>query len=122
MGTPNAAPSPVRVTPAPGSRLEQAMSMLPAAEAALAEAKQRVDQLKIMAEEDAAREAAALNGGRLPGVIVIAGAPGVPGRRMSWHGGDTTFDAKRFETDHPGMMAPYRKLRKPHWKMDKDGG
>lgn len=124
MGTPNTAPSPppVRVTPAPGSRLEQAMSMLPAAEAALAEAKQRVDQLKAMTEEDAAREAAAINGGQLPGAIVIAGAPGVPGRRMSWHGGDTTFDAQRFEADHPGMLGGYRKLKKPYWKMDRDGG
>ena len=80
MGTPNAAPSPVRVTPVPGSRLEQAMSMLPAAEAALKEAQQRFDQLKAMTEEDAAAQAAALCGGQLPGSISIAGAPGVPGR------------------------------------------
>jgi hypothetical protein len=120
MGTPHAAPPPVRVTPAPGSRLEQAMGMLPAAEALLAEAKQRVDELRAITEQDAAAQATALNGGQIPGAIAIAGAPGVPGRRMTWHGSETTFDRDRFETVYPGVLAGFRKPKKPYWKMDKE--
>jgi hypothetical protein len=117
-----AAPPPVQVMPAPGSRLQQAMSMLPAAEAALAEAKQRADELKAVIETDAAQQAAALSGGPLPAAIRIAGAPGVAGRVMRWHGSETTFDAGRFEAEHPGVLARYRKPKKPYWKMDKEGG
>jgi hypothetical protein len=122
MGTPFAAPPPVRVTPAPGSRLEQALGMLPAAEAALAEAKQRVDELRSITEQDAAAQAAQLNGGQLPGAITITGAPGVPGLVMRWHGSETTFDKDRFEAAYPGVLAGFRKPKKPYWEMRKDTG
>jgi hypothetical protein len=123
MGTPKtAAPPPVPVMPPPGSRLEQLMVMLPDAEAALAEAKQQADMIKAGIETEAAQLATAANGGQIPYGIRIAGVLGLPARIMRWHGSDTTFDSARFEADHPGVLAAYRKPKRPYWKMDKEGG
>lgn len=124
MGTPprTAAPPPVQVTPPPGSRLEQLMTMLPAAEAELAEAKQRADEIRAGIEADAAQLATGLNGGEIPFGIRIAGVLGLPARRMTWHGSDTTFDSAAAEADNPGLLARYRKYKRPYWKMDKEGG
>src|SRR5215831_9916736 len=118
-GTALPATPPVPVTPAPGSLLEQLMSMLDAAEAARDEAKQRAEQIRAGIAAEAARLAAEANGGRLPEGILIAGGPGWNGRIMRWHGSDTVFDKDRFETDYPGLLGKYRKPRKAFWDLRK---
>jgi hypothetical protein len=124
MGFPkSAAPPPVQVTPPEGSRLEQLMVMLPDAEAAEAEAKQRVSEIRAGIQDEAARLATAANGGAIPYGIRIAGVLGLAARVMRWHGSETTFNAAAFENDYPGVLDDprYRKPKKPYWKMDKEG-
>lgn len=122
MGAPQrVTPPPVQVTPPDSSRLYQLMSMLPAAEAALAEAKQAADQIKAGIESEAVQLASGLNGGQIPYGIRIAGVLGLPARIMRWHGSETTFDKDRFEAENPGVLARYRRPKKPYWKMDREG-
>ena len=117
---PAAKPPPVFVTPEPGTPLEQLMTMLEAAEAELAEVKERVTDLQEKADAWGIHLATAANGGTVPGRIVIAGSAAWTGRNLTWHGGDRKFNRVQFDTDHPGLYERYMTDRKKaYWEFRK---
>ena len=117
---PAAKPPPVFVAPEPGTPLEQLMTMLEAAEAELAEARERAADLQEKAEAWGIHLATAANGGVIPGRIIIAGSAAWTGRNLTWHGGDRKFNREQFDTDHPGLYERYMTGRKKaYWEFRK---
>jgi hypothetical protein len=110
---PAPAPSPAipRVTPAPGSRLEQLMGMREAADAALAEAKAKVKAIEagIMAEAAAA----------FPGApaVDIAGSPHWAAQRMRWHDGKLYVPAEALRTKHRDVWDELVQRGKGYWQL-----
>jgi hypothetical protein len=115
-------PSPIWVTPVPGSPLAQSLAMLTTAEAELADAKARVTELqdRVKAETvGAAIASLGLGPGAIPPPnIRIAGSPGWLPRRLTWHGGDIMFDRTAFDADYPGLAELYWRYKKAHWTME----
>lgn len=111
-----ASPVPFEVIPEPGSPLAAWVAARPAAAAARDEGKRAFDQVKAEIEAGAAAQAAAANKGVLPGRIRIAGVPGAPDLRMTWHGNEVKFDRAKFEADYPGVYERYLVPAKPYWE------
>jgi hypothetical protein len=106
-----------QVTPVPGSRLEQLLDMRESAQAALAEAKQRLDAIDAGIKAETARAA--------PGQAVID-IPGGPRRgplRMRYHPGAWYVPAETLRTKYQPVWDELRLQKRGYWQLHQaDGG
>ncbi len=106
------------IVPAPGSRLEQLLGMLPAAEAAVKETGDTLDMVKKGIKAEAAQAAQFLipQGTPLPPVIDIAGDAARPGLTQRWKV-PRKLNRAKLDKDWPGLWDSYAEYGQGYWEL-----
>lgn len=119
MGTQPGSEPPFRVTPAPGSRLEELLNQRDAAIAMATEAANRAKAVVDAIKAEAAAVAVSQRppGAPIPQVIEIAGSPHRPELVQRWVV-PVVFDSKQLKKDDLVAYARYAKYGKGHWRLE----